>query len=99
MGRRVLFLKRCQYLVTHRIPYIHQHVCIGEAFHRAKLVSLEGVKTIQRLATIVFLQNLTVGDGGDAIVIELEPSGLAIGFDERKVVSAIDISRVHQYAV
>jgi len=100
MGRRILFLKWCQYFIAHCIPDIHQHVCIGEAFHCPELVSLHGVKmTIQWFTTIVLLQDFAVGDRGDAIVVKLEPSRLAVGFDECKVVAAIDVSRVHQHAV
>ena len=53
-------------------------------------------QAIERLTTIVLLKDLSVSDGGNSIVIELEPSSLPIRFDESEVVTAVQITRVNQ---
>jgi hypothetical protein len=52
--------------------------------------------TVEHISTVVVLQDLLVGDRGNTIVIELEPSSVFLGFDQGEVVSTVEITRVDQ---
>ena len=101
MGRSVFLGKWYQNLVNGALANIHQHVCVGESLDGPSLVSLVRWKyiAVQWLATIVLLQDLFVGNGGDAIIIELEPPSIPIWLDKRKVVATMQITRVNEDAM
>lgn len=97
MWRRVLILPWRQDLINRTLANVHEHVRVREALHRAHLVSLHGwYEAIEGLAAVVLFQNLTVGHGSHAIVVELEPPCLAIGLDQSEIVATVEVSRVDE---
>jgi len=58
-----------------------------------------GDNPIQRLSAIVLLQNFPVRHRRHPIIIEFEPPGISIWFDESEVVSAVEVTGVYKYTV
>ena len=100
MWRRVLVLPRRQGLINRALANIHQHIRVRKALHGAHLVPLHRrYKAIEGLATVILFQDLTIGHGSHAIVVELEPPCLAIGLDQSEVVTTMEVSRVDENTV
>lgn len=100
MRRCILFFERCQYFVDRSLADVYQHVSVREALHGAHLIALQRLwNAIQRFTTIVLLQHFAVGHRSHTIVVELEPSRVAIWFNQSKVVTAIHVTGMHQDAM
>ena len=99
--RRSIFLgERRQHLVDRLLTNVHQHVGIRKPFHRPDLIPLcLRDNAVQWLPAIVFLQNLPVRHRSHPIVVKIEPPGLPIWFDEREVVSTMEVTRVYEDTV
>jgi len=79
---------------------VHQHVGVRESLHCPDLIPLcLGDDAVQWLTTIVFLQNLPVRHRCHPIVVEFEPPGIPIWFDECEVVSTMEVTGVYEYTV
>jgi len=100
MRRCILVLERCQYLVDRNLADVHQHVSVREAFHGANLIALQRLwNAVQRFATIVLLQHFAISYRSHTIIVELEPSRVAIWLYQSKVVSTIHVTGMHQDAM
>ena len=100
MGRCVLFSEGRQNLVDCHIPDVHQHVCIREAFHSTNLLALcRRGQAIQNFTAVVLLKHLPVRNRGYTIVVELQPSRLAVRFNEGEIVTPVQISGVYEYTM
>lgn len=100
MRRCILFLERCQYLVDRHLADVYQHVSVREALHGANLVALQRLwNAVQRFAAKILLQHLAISHRSHTIIVKLEPSGVAIWFYQRKVVSAVHVTGMHQDAM
>ena len=92
--------ERGQHLIDRCITDVHQHVGVREPLHRPNLIPLcLGDNTVQRLPTVVLLQNLPVCHRRHPIVVEFEPPSIPVWFDEGEVVSAVEVTRVYEYTV
>lgn len=101
MSRRVLVLPWCKDFVDRTLTDVHQHVCVRETLHRTNLSALHrwDRAAVHDLATIVLFENFPISDGGDAVVVELQPPCLAVRLDESKVMAAVEITGVHEHTV
>lgn len=100
MGRGILFCEGWQHLRNLALADIDQHVRVSEPLHRPCLVSLESWhNAVQRLATIVLFQHLTIRHRRHPVVVKLEPSCVVIRLDESEVVAAVEITRVYKHTV
>jgi hypothetical protein len=98
--RRIIRSEWLQHVVNGLVPNVNQHVRIGEAFHRSRLLSLIGRdETVAHVPTIVVLGDLLVRDRDHAVVIVLEPPSVFLWFDQRKVMAPVQISGMYQYTV
>lgn len=96
----VFVFPRCKNVVDAGFAHIYQHVCVGKSLHSPNLIALHGRRdSIERLATIVLFENLAVSYRCYPVIIKLQPACLAIWLDESKVVSAVQIPRVHKNTV
>jgi hypothetical protein len=99
MWRCDLIIPRRQHKIRLRLTDIDQHIRIREPLHRAYLSTLRGGQsTMQRLATKVLFRHLLIRHRCHAVVIELEPARLPVGLDVRKVVTAVQVTRVDEDA-
>jgi len=96
--RRSVFLgERRQDVIDRRLVDVHQHVGIREPLHRPDLIPLcLRDNAIHWLPTIVLLQNLPVRHRRHPIVVEFEPAGVPIWFDEGEVVSTVEVAGVYE---
>ena len=79
---------------------VYQHVGVREPLHGPDLIPLcLWNNAIQGLSAVVFLQDLPIRHRCDPVVIEFEPPGFPIGFNERKVVPTMEVTRVYEDAV
>lgn len=100
MSRSVLLGKGCENFVDGGFSDIHQHVRIRESLHCPDLIALLWCRqTIKGLSAIVFLKHFLVSDWSHSVIVEFEPSGIPIRLDESKVMSAMQISGMHEYAM
>lgn len=100
MDRSILLSKWCQHLVDTRLADVYQHVRVREPFHRSDLIPLQRLRNaVQRLTTVVLLKHLPVCDRRDAVIVELQPAGLAVRLDKCKVMTAMEVAGVHEHAV
>lgn len=96
----VLLGKRSKDFIDGGLPNIHQHICISKPLHRPNLVALQSRRyTVQGFAAIILLQNLSVCDRSNSIVVKFEPSRFAVRFDESEVMAAMYISGMNQNSV
>lgn len=97
MRRCIFFLERCQYLVDRNLANVHQHVSVRETLHGANLIALQRLwNAVQRFATIVLLQHFAISHRSHTIIVELEPSRVAIWLYQSKVVSTIHVTGMDQ---
>jgi hypothetical protein len=100
MVRRVGLRKRRQDSRQLGLLDVYQHVGVGKLFQTPRLLSLMlGHQTIDRVATIIVLEDLFVRHWCHAIIVELEPPSVLLGLDERKVVPAVQVARVDEDTV
>lgn len=100
VGRCILLLERREDLVHHTFANVDQHVCVGEALHGPYLIPLHWRnKTIEWLSTVVLLKNLAIGDGRDAVIVELQPPSVVVRLDEREVVTTMKITGMYEDTV
>ena len=99
--RRSIFLgERRQDFINSCVADVHQHVGVREPLHCPNLVPLcLRDNTVQRLSTIVLLQNFPVCHRCHPIVVEFEPPGFPIWFDKSEVVSTVEVTGVHEHTV
>lgn len=99
MRRNVLHGERRQDFIDRCLTDVHQHVGIRGPLHCTNLIpQCLGDKTGQRLSAIV-LQNLAVCHRRHPIVVEFQPPGMPIWFDESEVLSVVQVTGVHEYTV
>lgn len=97
MSRSIMLFKRLQNLVFIAFPDIHQHVGIGEFLHRSRLLlTLVGSQAVYDITSIVVLQYLSIGNRGHTVIVILEPSTFLVRFDERKVMTTVQITGMDQ---
>lgn len=100
MRRSILLSERRQHLVDRLLTNVHQHVGVRKPFHCPDLIPLRlRDNAVQWLSAVVFLQNLPVRHRSHPIVVEFEPPGLPIWFDEREVVSTMEVAGVNEDTV
>ena len=100
MRGSIILSERRQDFIDRRVTDVHQHVSVGEPLHCPNLIPLcLGDDPVQRLPTVVLLKNFPVRHRRHPIVIEFEPPGIPIWFDECEVVSTMEVTRVYEYAV
>ena len=56
-------------------------------------------QTIWHLSTIVVFKNLFVGDRGDTVIVKFVPPSVLGRFDEGKVMTTVEITRVNKHTV
>lgn len=100
MWRSIFLGEWRQDLVDCRVTDVHQHIGVRKPLHRPDLIPLcLWNNTIQWLSAVVFLQNLPIRYRCNPIVIEFEPSGFPVWFNERKIVPTVEVTRVYEDAV
>jgi hypothetical protein len=98
--RSVFFGEWCQDLIDCGLADVHQHIGVCKPFHRPDLVPLcLRDNTVQRLSTIILLQNLAVRHRRHPIVVEFEPPGVSVWFDESEVVPTVEVAGVNEDTV
>ena len=100
MRGSIIISERCQDVIDRCVTDVHQHVGVCKPLHRPNLIPLcLGDNAIQRLSTVVLLQNLPIRHRCHTIVVEFKPPGLPIRLDESKVVSTVEVTGVYEYTV
>jgi hypothetical protein len=60
---------------------------------------LRGDQAVEHIPAIVVLEDLLVCHRRHSVVVKLEPPAVLLRLDERKVVSAVEVARVHENAM
>ncbi len=101
-ARRILGRHRLEHLVDVAFANVDEHVGVGEALHgahgRTGADLCCGMAVGDFAAEVVF-EHLLLGDGRDAVVVELEPVAISLGLEQGKVVTAVQVARVDEDAV
>lgn len=98
MWRRVVLREWRKNLVDGYFPNIYQHVGICEPLHCSNLIALWCWDTIQTqgFSSIILFENFLIRHRCHSVIVELEPSGVTVGFDESEVMATVQVARVDQ---
>ena len=100
MGRRIVLGERRQDLINRSLADVYQNPCTRGPLRCLDLILLcltHG--SIQRLPAIVLFQNLPVRRRRHSLVVEFEPPGISVWFDEGKISSIVSTAGVYNYAM
>lgn len=91
-------------LVDGALSDVDQHVGVGEPLRGSSCVIVVVVSRLVpsgrgEFSSVVVLENLLVGDGGDSVVVVLEPLSVLLRLDQGEVVSAVKVSGVDEDSV
>ena len=100
MRWRINFSERRKYRIHLGLPDIDQHVGVGELLQRTCLCPLvRRNQAIKYVATVVVLEHLFIRHRRYPIIVEFEPPAILLRLDQSKVMTAVQITRVHEDAV
>jgi len=95
--RNILLGEGGQDFIDRCLADVYQHAGVREPPYCLDLVPLcSRDDTAQRLSTIISLQHFPVRHRRHPLVVEFEPSGMPVWFDESEIMSTVEITGVHK---